>query len=144
MFIAPTSPTLETLAATYGSLAALVVGYYFGQKPVQDALSKAQEASTQQQKLKGKLVDNVSELSGIQQQLIGLKATIQELHQGSVRFHEESRKLPKREDTQHLIDLAKPEFLDAQKSKVEANALQIDTAVRKIDDLRRNSLRLLE
>jgi predicted nucleic acid-binding Zn-ribbon protein len=141
---APPTPTLETLGATYGSLAAAVVGYYFGQKPVQDALNKAQEATTQQQKLKGNLVNVLSELGDVQQQLASHKSTIQEIHHGNVRFHEESRKLPQREDTRTLIDLAKPEILESQKNKVDADVLQVDSAVKKLDDLRRNSLRLLE
>lgn len=43
----------QTLNATYGVIVATVVGYYFGQKPVQQAIQSAREN-------KGKLVDEAS------------------------------------------------------------------------------------
>ena len=144
VFEAPPAPTLETLAASYGSLAAAVVGYYFGLKPAKDAQKNAQDAAAQQQKLRGNVVDIVSQLAGIQQQLTAHKTNIQELHRGSTRLHEEARKLPKREDTVRLMELATPEVLESQKSKVDADVQQVDLAIGKIDEIRKNSMRLLE
>jgi hypothetical protein len=144
VFSAPPTPTLETLAATYGSLAALVAGYYFGQAPVKDAIAKAQDASTQQQKLKGGVVDMMSEFSSIEKQLADLKNSIREMHQGNARIREESQRLSRTADTARIMDLVKPEILESQKVKVENNAAEIDATLKRIEDLRKNGLKLLE
>lgn len=144
VFSAPATPTLETLAATYGSLAALVAGYYFGQAPVKDAIAKAQDASTQQQKLKGTVVDMVSEFSSVEKQLADLKSSIQDMHEGSARISAESQKVSKASDIARIMDLVKPEALQSQQVMVDANTAGIDATLTRIDSLRKASLKLLE
>lgn len=142
VFKAPPAPTLETLAATYGGLAAAVVGYYFGQTPVQAALNKAQEASAQQQKLKSNTVDILSELSSIEQQLQSHKSTIEELHHRNESLQKEIR-IADFTKSQNLVELTEPKVLESQRSRVSNNVEQIDNAVKKIDEIRRNSMQLL-
>ena len=139
----PASPTLETLAATYGSLAAAIVGYYFGQTPVKAALSKANEASAQQQKLKSNTINILSELALIQQQLQSHKDMIQELHNRNEGFRKEFAKDQRFAANENLKELADPEVMAAQRDKVRDNVQQIQDTMIRINDLRNNSMQLL-
>jgi len=51
----------QTLNATYGVVVATVVGYYFGQKPAQQALQSAQESKTMLKKETEKNVGEIEE-----------------------------------------------------------------------------------
>jgi len=50
---------VKTITATFGVIVASVVGYYFGQKPVESAQLRAQEAESKSEQSKAKLKETV-------------------------------------------------------------------------------------
>ena len=60
---------VEKVASTLGPIAAAVIGYYFGQRPIQSLTEQAQKAAAAEQEAKTNL-DETSEQTGIDDEQI--------------------------------------------------------------------------
>ncbi len=61
---------IERLSAIYSGFVAAVLGYYFGQKPVQTLTNKVEEETTLKNKIREELMSNVEEFKNTQEELI--------------------------------------------------------------------------
>lgn len=121
IFKAPSSPSLGDVAGTYGSIVAAVVGYYFGQKPVQDAVDQAQRASAGKQQLKDNTATTNERLSDFRDQLMKNRGLLLQLRERSEALADEAVK-------------ATPAFRFALQAERNNQNKDVDDAIKQIDD----------